>query len=250
MWNLRRTLLLLVLVSLAAALYAQRRQERFGVSSRPTFDTPDPKTEFAIARWYSAGWRNDGWYHDYPNAEEHILAVMKDVSVIDTDTLSYKIVDLASPEIFNYPFAYVSHPGEVVPSDEEIENLREYIERGGFLMLDDFGGQGQGDWEMEGFKSLLDRAFPGREFYPLTDDHPLLQISYQVDGLNMIHPMSYAKSYFYGLNDSKGRLAMVICYANDVGDYWEFINEPRYPVKPAAEALKLGVNIALYSMTH
>lgn len=56
--------------------------------------------------------------------------------------------------------------------------------------------------------------------------------------------MSGAKSTFYGLNDSEGRLAMVICYANDVGDYWEFIDEPRYALKPSAEALKLGVNIA------
>jgi hypothetical protein len=66
----------------------------------------------------------------------------------------------------------------------------------------------------------------------------------------MIHPMSGAKSFFYGFDDSKGRLAMVICYANDVGDYWEFLDQPQYPVKPSAEALKLGINIALYALTH
>lgn len=175
---------------------------------------------------------------------------MSEVSMIDTTRLSYKIVDMASPEIFKYPFSYVSHPGEVVPSDEEIENLRQYIERGGFLMLDDFGGQGQGAWEMEGFLDILRRAFPGREMYPLKDNHELLRLSYEVDSLNMIHPMSRVKSYFYGFDDSEGRLAMVICYANDVGDYWEFLDRPQYPVKPSAEALKLGVNIALYSMTH
>ena len=52
------------------------------------------------------------------------------------------------------------------------------------------------------------------------------------------------------LTTANGRLAMVICYANDVGDYWEFIDEPRYKLKPSAEALKLGINIALYSLTH
>jgi uncharacterized protein DUF4159 len=242
-----RLLVFMALFALCTGLFAAQRQ-RYGAG---TFTQKEaPKTEFAIARWYSAGWQNDGWVHDYPTAEEHILQIMKEASLIDTDRLSYQIVDLASPEIFKYPFGYVSHPGEVVPSDDEINNLREYIERGGFLMLDDFGGQGQGPWELEGFKDILRRAFPGREMYLLKDNHELLRISYQIDDLNMVHPMSDAKSTFYGFNDSKGRLAMVICYANDVGDYWEFIDEPRYKLKPSAEALKLGINIALYSLTH
>jgi len=244
-------LLLLIVLGGAAFLEAQRRG--FGRQA-PSIFMPrgggDAKAEFVIARWYSSGWQNDGWSHDYPTAEEHILQIMKEVSLIDTDRLSYKIVDLASPEIFNYPFAYVSHPGEVVPSDEEIVNLREYVERGGFLMLDDFGGQGQGAWEMQGFLNILRRAFPGREMYPLKDDHELLRISYDIDNLNMEHPMSGAKSTFYGFDDGKGRLAMVICYANDVGDYWEFIDQPYYKLKPSVEALKLGINMALYSMTH
>jgi hypothetical protein len=243
----RLFLLLLIAGLMGTALLAGQR--RFG-ASLSSLQKEDPTKEFAIVRWYSSGWDSDGWSHDYPNAEEHILQIMKEVSVIDTDRLSYKVVDLASPEIFKYPFAYVSHPGEVFPSNEEIENLREYIERGGFIMLDDFGGQNQGAWEMDNFQNLLHRAFPGREMYPLRIDHELLRISYAIDDLNMEHPMSGAKSTFYGFDDSQGRLAMIICYANDVGDYWEFIDSPVYKLKPSAEALKLGVNIALYSMTH
>ena len=94
-------------------------------------------------------------------------------------------------------------PARSFPSDEEINNLREYIERGGFLMLDDFGGQGQGPWEMEAFRDILRRAFPGREMYPLKDNHELLRISYEIDDLNMVHPMSDAKSTFYGFDDSE-----------------------------------------------
>jgi hypothetical protein len=243
-----RLFLLLLIVGLLGTVLLEG-QRRFGASPA-SLQKEDPTKEFAIVRWYSSGWQGDGWSHDYPNAEEHILQIMREVSVIDTDRLSYKVVDLASPEIFKYPFAYVSHPGEVFPSDEEIEHLRQYIERGGFLMLDDFGGQGQGAWEMDNFRNLLHRAFPGREMYPLRVDHELLKISYAIDDLNMEHPMSGAKSTFYGFDDSEGRLAMIICYANDVGDYWEFIDSPVYKLKPSAEALKLGVNIALYSMTH
>ena len=244
-----RLLLLMVLGVLGAtALEAQR--QRFGRGAGTFTPKEAPRTEFAIARWYSAGWQNDGWSHDYPTAEQHILQIMHEATQIDTNRMSYQIVDLASPEIFRYPFSYVSHPGEVVPSDEEIVNLREYIERGGFIMLDDFGGQGQGAWEMDAFRDILRRAFPGREMYLLKDTHELLRISYEIDDLNMVHPMSDAKSIFYGFDDAEGRLAMVICYANDVGDYWEFIDQPYYKLKPSAEALKLGINIALYSMTH
>jgi hypothetical protein len=247
MFKTRLFVLLFVVPLLGAVLLEAQR--RFG-ASLSGLQKEDPTKEFAIVRWYSSGWQGDGWAHDYPNAEEHILQIMREVSVIDTDRLSYKVVDLASPEIFKYPFAYVSHPGEVFPSDEEIENLRQYIERGGFIMFDDFGGQGQGAWELDNFRNMLHRAFPGREMYPLRVDHELLRISYVIDDLNMEHPMSSAKSMFYGFDDSQGRLAMIICYANDVGDYWEFIDSPVYKLKPSAEALKLGVNIALYSMTH
>ena len=243
-----RRFALVFLLGLTGVALLQAQRQRFGAGA--FFQKEAPQTEFAIVRWYSDGWRGDGWSHDYPNAEEHILQIIKEVSLIDTNRMSYKVVDLASPEIFKYPFSYVSHPGEVVPSDEEIENLRQYVERGGFVMLDDFGGQGQGPWEMEAFRDVLRRAFPDREMYPLTEDHELLRLYYQINNLNMVHPMSNAKSTFYGLDDSEGRLAMVICYANDVGDYWEFIDEPRYALKPSAEALKLGVNIVLYSMTH
>jgi hypothetical protein len=103
---------------------------------------------------------------------------------------------------------------------------------------------------MENFKTLLRRAFPGQEMYELRDDHPMLKLYYSIDSLLMEHPMSHAKSTFYGFDDSHGRLAMVVCYANDIGDYWEFIDQPRYRVKPSAEALKIGVNIAVYTMTH
>src|SRR6185436_830407 len=116
-------------------------------------------------------------------------------------------------------------------------------------MLDDFGGQNN-DWEMDGWLELLRRTFPGREMFKLGDDHPLLRLHYQIDNLQMEHPMSFAKSTFYGFNDSHGRLAMVICWANDIGDYWEFIDQLEYKVKPSAEALKIGINIAIYSMTH
>lgn len=248
--SFRVLLVLMLALAGVGVLAAQRRFRGFGAGLATYFAKEAPTTDFAIARWYSPNWESDGWSHDWPDSEEHILQIIHEVSLIDANRLSYKVVDISSPEIFKYPFAYVSHPGEIIPSEEEIKNIREYVERGGFIMYDDFGGQGQGPWEMENFKTLLRRAFPGQEMYELRDNHPMLQLYYNIDSLLMEHPMSHAKSTFYGFNDSHGRLAMVVCYANDIGDYWEFIDQPMYRVKPSAEALKIGVNIAIYTMTH
>jgi len=238
-----------VLVVLAVGAMALGQRER-PFNSRMPVNNESPGSEFVLARWhYSAGWGGGGWGHDYPVAEEHILQIMTETTGLNTSRLSYRVVELSSPEIFKYPFAYVSEPGEMDLSDAEVENLREYIERGGFVMFDDFGGQAD-QQEFQRFKPNMDRAFPDREMYVLNSNHPLLHNFFDVDGLLMEHPMTQAKSIFYGFDDAKGRLAMIICFNNDVGDYWEFIDRPQYKVKPSAEALKLGINFVMYTMTH
>ena len=251
----RRWIALLILLALTVgALHAQRFRDRefdsfFGRSS---IQNEPPNTEFVFARWhYGTGrYRGDGWSHDYPTAEEHILQIMKETSVIDVEKMSYRVVELGSPEIFNYPFSYVSEPGEMDLTEQEVINLREYINRGGFVMVDDFGGQGGGDREFQGFRRNLLRAFPERDMFVLTDEHELLQNFYNIDSLQTVHPMTGVKSIFYGYPDGRGGLSMVICFNNDVGDFWEFIDYPRYPVRPSAEALKLGLNFVMYAMTH
>ncbi len=245
----------LVLLMLAVVVVeAQRRRGGFNRNDfrgLMSFDNTPPETEFVFARWhYSAGRRGDGWAHDYPTAEEHILQIMSETSRIDATRMSYTVVELSSPEIFKYPFSYVSEPGEMQLSDQEVVNLREYINRGGFVMIDDFGGQGNEQREFQSFRANLLRAFPDRDMFLLTSDHPMMQIFYGIDSLQTVHPMTGVKSLFYGFPDGKGGLSMVVCFNNDVGDFWEFIDEPRYPVKPSAEALKLGLNFVLYAMSH
>lgn len=249
----RRTRLLLTLAAIvlvAGGLLEAQRARFGGRNGFGSFNLGDPPpTEFVLARWHYRGW-GDGWSHDYPTAEEHILQIMKEVTGINVERLSYKVVELGSPEIFDYPFSYVSEPGEMELSEQEIQNLREYIDRGGFVMIDDFGGQGQGPQEFESFRHNLIRAFPERDMFVLNNEHPMLNTFYQIDSIQTVHPMTGVKSVFYGYPDSKDDLSMIVCYANDVGDYWEFIDQPYYAVKPSAEALKLGINFVMYALTH
>ena len=251
----RRLSVILVGLALIGALglTVQRGRNRFNPFDGFGFarQNQPPATEFVLARWhYTAGRGGGGWSHDYPTAEEHILQIMKEVTGINVDRLSYRIVELGSPEIFDYPFSYVSEPGEMRLNEKEIANLREYIDRGGFVMIDDFGGQGQGPEEFEAFRDNLIRAFPERDMFPLKEDHPLLNTFYRIDSIQTVHPMTGVKSEFFGYPGEKGGLSMIVCYANDVGDYWEFIDQPLYALKPSAEALKLGINFVMYAMTH
>ena len=205
-----------------------------------------PETEFIFARWMYGGFRG-GWEHDYPAAEEHINQIMKEATGINVDMLSYKIVPIGSPEIFNYPFGYISEPGMMRLNEQEVKNFREFIDRGGFVMLDDFDGPRMFQVMQENMR----KVFPDREMYRVGDDHAILHTYYDIDSFYVESPYNVGgDAAFFGINDSKGDLAVLICFNNDIGDFWEYIDEPVYAVRPSAEALKLGINFILYSMTH
>jgi hypothetical protein len=115
------------------------------------------------------------------------------------------------------------------------------------VMVDDFDGPRM----FSIMKQNMDRVFPDRAMTLLTDNHPILHTYYDIDTLYVESPYDVgAKAGFYGINNEKGDLAVIICYNNDVGDYWELIDEPAYAVRPSAEALKLGINFVIYAMTH
>ncbi len=204
-----------------------------------------PDTEFIFSRWqYQMG---SGWSHDYPEAEEHINQIMSEATGIHVDRLSYRIVPMGSKDIFKYPFGYISEPGQMRLTDEEVKNFREFVDRGGFVMLDDFDGPQQ----FSMMRRNLERVFPDRPMVPLTDEHKILHSYYDIDSLYVESPYQVGgQAQFFGINNASGDLSVIICFNNDIGDFWEWVDEPMYPLKPSAEALRLGVNFILYAMTH
>src|SRR5690242_13503952 len=116
-----RRLVIVIIVLTGVAVLAQRGGFRnFGQFGRRAFgyyeQNEPPATEFVFARVHygTNGVRGGGgWYHDYPTAERHILQIMKEASGLNVESMSYRIVELSSPEIFNYPFLYFSEPGEM-----------------------------------------------------------------------------------------------------------------------------------------
>src|SRR5262249_53802150 len=158
-----------------------------GASSDPP---PRKNPEFVFARLACSNreedsWRywpdyfpdNPPWHHDYPFSDELVVSLMHEFTNINVTPDSYKIVRLDSPEIFQYPFLYLSEPGFMILTDKEVANLGEYIRRGGFIMADDFRtGQylGRGDpEELEVLRYYLKKALPERELVPLDISHPV-----------------------------------------------------------------------------
>jgi len=166
---------------------------------------------------------------------------------------SYKIVRLDSPDIFKYPFLYLSEPGFMTLNDKEIANLGEYIRRGGFIMADDFRTAEylHGPEELEVLRYYLKKALPDRELVRLDVNNPIFHVFYDVDTLNMDPPYALPrKPEFWGLTDEHGNLQLVANYNNDLGDFWKYLDEGQKPLKDSTRAIRIGMNYFIYAMTH
>src|SRR3970040_522106 len=161
--HLRRALAFTLPASWLAPDTLALAQGRFG--RRAVYQNDPPATELVVARW-RFGTNGDighmGWSHNYPSSDENFNGFIQSATRIDGELASYRIVELGSDEVFEYPFAYVSEPGEMDLTEQEVRNLREFVDRGGFILVDDFDG----DWQFEQFRSQVERAFPDKYFGP------------------------------------------------------------------------------------
>ncbi len=119
-------------------------------------------TEVVTQRWHfgtNGRIGHCGWSHNYPQSEINLNEFVGRTTSVDVDPDSYRLLELSSPEIFEYPFAYISEPGEMEMTDAEVANLREYVDRGGFVLIDDFDGD-----HMDNLREEMLRVFRDREF--------------------------------------------------------------------------------------
>jgi hypothetical protein len=243
----RVTVLISVAVVLFTAAFAYGQRFRFGF--RVANNDPPP-TELIVARWaYTAYGKfgGTGWSHNWPTSDNHISQVISEATNVNTTGMSYRIVQLGSPEVFDYPFAVVSEPGEMALTDHEVDNLREFINRGGFVVLDDFDGA----HDLNTLERDFHKAFPDKDFERLTIEHPVFNNFFKIDALNITSPyLVDGEPIFYGLKNQHGDLAVIACYNNDLENFWDYIDEGIYPLKPSVEAFRLGINFLIYSMSH
>jgi hypothetical protein len=195
------------------------------------------------------GDRGEMWSHDYPEAGLHFSKILSELSklpvVLDEDEYIFSFAD---PNVMKYPFAYMCEVGYMQLTDEEIVGMREYLLRGGFLLVDDF----RSPYQMRNFEYYLNRAFPEPEYKmkPLDITHPIFNCFFSIKTLDVRPPYDRGKPEFLGIEDKHGRLMMIINYNNDVSDWWQWSNDPFQPIDDTNTAYKFGVNYVFYALTH
>ena len=228
------------------------------LAGRAVPDAPPKDSEFVFARVqftereYRMYWLEEPWHHDYPFSDTFLLSMLHEATGVHVTPDSYKIVQLASPEIFKYPFLYISEPGFMELTTKEIANLGEYIRRGGFIMADDFRTAGylRGPEELNILRYYLKRAVPERELVRLDISHPIFNSFYKIDTLKMKPPYGDFTPEFWGLSDEHGNLQLIANYNNDLGEFWEWVDKGEMPFHPAVRSVQLGINYLIYAMSH
>jgi hypothetical protein len=196
-------------------------------------------------------WRGEPpWHHDYPLADETFPDSLRRLTTAHSTRESYQIVDIESKELFRYPYVYLSEPGYLDLQPEDVKNLREYLDRGGFLFIDDF----RGARHLRNLEEQMGKVYPDRAIVELDINHPIFHAFYDLESIEMEAPYIYgipkSETKFLGLSDSKNRLQAIIDYNNDLSEYWEWIDQGDQPLEYSAKSIRLGVNYAIYAMTH
>ena len=193
--------------------------------------------------------RDPGWAHDYPRAERNFMNILRETTLIQPYMDGGNIFDMDDPELTRFPLAYLSEPGMWFPSQSEVEGLRNYLLKGGFLIADDFNGR---DWL--NFDDQMKKVIPGAEFVVLDESHEIFDSFFRIESLkSLASPTFRVVPQYLGLfedNDPTKRLVVIANYNNDIGEYWEFSDVGWYPIDLSNEAYKLGVNYVIYAMTH
>ena len=189
------------------------------------------------------------WSHDWPGAGRHLNKIISELSKTDINLdVNEPIYGFTDPDLYKYPIAYLCEMGFMNLSDQEIAGMREYCLRGGFILADDFRLQ---DWDY--FVPQVKKAFPEYALKKLELSHPVFNCFFSIKTLDVPPPygnFGAMKPEFWGLEDSSGRLMMILNYNNDVSDYWQWSDNPFAPIEQTNEAYKFGVNYVMYALTH
>ena len=154
------------------------------------------------------------------------------------------VVEVGSPELFSYPFVHMTGHGNVVFSDAEAQNLRNYLLSGGFLHIDDNYGLDKY------IRKEMKKVFPEYEFVELPYDHPVYRQKFNfTSGLPKIHEHDNKPPQGFGIIH-KGKLVCFYTYETDLGNGWEDQEVHNDPEHIRQQALRMGANIVTYALTH
>jgi len=196
------------------------------------------------------------WTTDYPRSDRHFAEAMRRLTRIHGRSVEQP-VNLDDGDQYDWPFLYGVEVGHWQLTEAQAKAMREYLDRGGFFMCDDF----HGDQEWAIFEASMRRVFPDRPIVDIENSDAIfhtvfdLDDRYQVPGWSpwsrgMMYENGGGNPKWRGIYDDKGRLMVAICHNMDLGDSWEHADNPEYPQKFSALGIRIGINYVAYSMTH
>jgi len=272
-----RSALALLIAGLAAwgVLQAQRPFKEYPGTEYENFPLPpdyQEKTEWTRARLrypsvYGRRWGDDNnWTIDYPRSDRHLLQGVRRLTRINTRSVE-QVVDLdGTDDVYNWPMMYAVEVGHWALPDDQAKQLRDFIQRGGFLMVDDFHGDQPyhnvvSEWAV--FIASMVKIFPDRPIEDIPDNDPIFHTIYDLSERFQVAGWQWYRSrrtyeagetgmtpHWRCIRDDKGRVIVAICHNMDLGDAWEWSDDPRYPEKWASLAYRIAMNYFMYDLTH
>lgn len=178
------------------------------------------------------------WYNDpevLPNLAKHVNQTLGTDFPRDQET-----VKASDAKLYDYPFVYLTGHGNIRFTDREVDNLRNWMLRGGFLYADDDYGMD------ESFRREIKRIFPERDLIELGPDFPLYNCYFSFSRLPKIHKHDEKTPQAFGMFDDAGRLMLLYTYESNISDGWADPETHKDPLEVRLQALNFGVNIIYY----
>jgi hypothetical protein len=272
-----RWLILLAPLATWGLLNAQRPFKEYAATEYNDFPVPsdwNAQTDWTRARLrYPSvygprrfGGEDLNWTIDYPRSDRHLLQGVRRLTQIDTRSVE-QVVDLdGTDDVYNWPMMYAVEVGHWALPDDQAAQLRDFLLRGGFLMVDDFHGDQpynnvRSEWQV--FLASMTRVFPDRPIVDLPNADPIFHTIYDLDDRFQVPGWQWYRSgrtyeagetgktpHWRAIYDDKGRVMVAICHNMDLGDAWEWSDDPRYPEKWASLAYRIAMNYFVYDLTH
>ena len=213
---------------------------------------------FTRAIYNGYGYRRMGsWAVDFPKADRQFLWGLRRLTNIDAYEAE-NAVRLTDPDLRSFPFLYALEVGYMSLTAQEVEALRDYLLAGGFLMIDDFWGT----YEWQNFEYEIRRVLPEHSIVEIPMDHPVFSTFYSIEELLQVPSVRVARyggvtwerdgyvPHVRGIFDDAGRLLVIINWNTDLGDAWEWAEDPFYPLPYSTFAYQLAVNTIIYALSH
>jgi hypothetical protein len=274
--NVRSLIRLTGLLLLASAVLLSQRYGFRDADQDPQSSLPKEgefhfvRTEYTDRPEYGRGFgyssrsgRGRGWWLvDWPDADEHFSIGVKRLTRIDVG--APHILRVSEDSLYDHPWIYLTQAGYWALNQTDAQRLREYLLRGGFLVVDDFWSQD----EWENFSQNMSQVLPGQSIDDIGLSDSVMHVLYSIEQKDLTfipgsrhlrrgpggsiviqQPPGSAPAWRY-IQDGKDHMVVAVNFDTDVADAWEFADAPEYPAAMTTLAYRYGVNYIIYAMTH